>query len=257
MSSVVKTALVALLTFASSMMGFLVQWLIPAQHIADSRGAIGSVVGLVTLLLALVLGLLIWTSYGVFTTQQSEAQTLGSAIMQLDLALENYGPETVLGRIRLKEAVRRSRDRFWSTGKDGPANFGYAQSRSDMQNIEAFFHSLHPESDEQRQLLASGRQFATTIVQTNLLMSRQLDNPVPSLLLIVVLCWSTLLFLGFGLLANFTAITVAADALGAISVSSALFLILEFSAPYTGLFKIRSSGIDMVLTALIDEDAKG
>ena len=48
---------------------------------------------MITLLLALVLGLVIWTSFGVFSTQQSEAHGLGSAILQLDFVLERYGPE--------------------------------------------------------------------------------------------------------------------------------------------------------------------
>ena len=49
-----RTALVAILTFASGMVGFLIQWLPPVQHVVDSKGAIGSVVGLITLLLARV-----------------------------------------------------------------------------------------------------------------------------------------------------------------------------------------------------------
>jgi len=83
------------------------------------------------------------------------------------------------------------------------------------------------------------------------LMSRQLANPVPELLLIVVLSWSALLFYGFGLLANVTPITIAAEAFGAISVSSAMFLILEFSQPYSGLFRLKPTGIDLVLGALV------
>ena len=39
--------------------------------------ACGSIIGLVTLLLALVLGLLVWTSYGVYTNQNAELQSLG------------------------------------------------------------------------------------------------------------------------------------------------------------------------------------
>jgi hypothetical protein len=86
-------------------------------------------------------------------------------------------------------------------------------------------------------------------------MSRQLANPVPPLLLIVVVCWSSLLFLGFGLLANFNAVTVVAEALGAMSVASAIFLILEFSHPYSGIFSISPSGIDSVLGSLIADPA--
>jgi len=129
------------------------------------------------------------------------------------------------------------------------------QSRTDLRGIEDFFALLHPANDEQHQLLATAKQLATSIVQTNLIMSRQLANPLPSLLLVVIVCWSSLLFLGFGLLANFNAVTVAAEALGAMAVASAIFLILEFSHPYSGVFSISVSGIDQVLGALIEEPA--
>ena len=90
--------MVAVLTFASGLLGFFLQWLLPAQHVADARGMIGSIIGLVTLLLALVLGLLVWTSYGVYTDQNTESQSLGPLILKLDFALEKYGAEASRGR---------------------------------------------------------------------------------------------------------------------------------------------------------------
>jgi hypothetical protein len=255
MSSVRRTAFVAILTFASSMAGYILQWLVPTQYIVDSKGAVGAVVGLVTLLLALVLGLLIWTSYGVFTTQQTEAQGLSSTVLQLDLLLERYGPEAKPGRVKLKEQVLRSRKRFFEHRDTGPETFTFAESRHGMLDIENFFASLNPPDDEKRQMIATAKGLANSVVQTQLLMSRQLVNPVPIQLIIVVLCWSSLLFLGFGLLANFTIISVVADAFGAVSVASAMFLILEFSQPYSGVFTISSQGIDAMLRALVDESA--
>ena len=50
-------------------------------------------IGLVSLLLALVLGLLVFTAFSVFTSQQSEAYSLGPVVADIDLALERYGPE--------------------------------------------------------------------------------------------------------------------------------------------------------------------
>ena len=49
----------------------------PAQVLADSRGTVGAIVGLGTLLLALVLGLLVYTAFAVYATQRDEAQGLG------------------------------------------------------------------------------------------------------------------------------------------------------------------------------------
>ena len=40
------------------------------------------------------------------------------------------------------------------------------------------------------------------------------------------------------------------------SVASAMFLILEFSQPYSGVFTISSQGIDAMLLALIDDSEK-
>ncbi len=57
-------------------------------------------------------------------------------------------------------------------------------------------------------------------------------------------------FLGFARLANFTAV------LGAISVASAMLLILPFSQPYSGTFSLRASGIDGVLAAPIPDAAQ-
>ena len=88
-----RTLIVALLTFVSGLLGFLLQWLLPVQDVADAKGMIGSIIGLVALLLALALGLLVWTSYGVYTNQNAESQSLGPLILKLDFALEQYGPE--------------------------------------------------------------------------------------------------------------------------------------------------------------------
>ena len=83
---------------AGCIIGVLLQGVLPTQHMAAAKTAITTIQGLVTLLLALVLGLLVWTSYGVYSQQQSEAHTLGSQILQLDLTLEGYGPDADRGR---------------------------------------------------------------------------------------------------------------------------------------------------------------
>jgi hypothetical protein len=81
-----RAAIVSLVPFASALAGFGLQWLLPAAYVSDSKGIIGSVVGLDATLLTLVLGLLIWTSHGLFTAQQAQLQTIGRSIILLDLA---------------------------------------------------------------------------------------------------------------------------------------------------------------------------
>jgi hypothetical protein len=248
MNSFARTAVVAVLTFAGGLIGFLLQWLLPVQVVTEAKGMVGSITGLVILLLALVLGLLVWTSYGVYTTQTAESQSLGPVILQLDFALEQYGPEARAGRELLRQAVAHARDRLWGGKTGGVAP--YAQARADLENIAAFFAGLKPADDRQRELIAAARPFFIQVIQTTLLMSRQLASPVPKLLLFVVVGWSALLFLSFGFLNAFNSVSVAAVALGSIAVASAIFMILEFSQPYSGLVRISPIGVDNLIATL-------
>ena len=245
-----RAVLVACVIFAGCMVGVLLQHFLPTQHLSDAKGAITTIQGLVTLLLALVLGLLIWTSYGVYSQQQSEAQTLGSQILQLDLALERYGPEADHGRELLRRELVATRERFWGVNGAGPARLTYCQSRAEMRDFDGFFAALKPATDEQRHQLDAARQLSASIVQTHYLMARQLRTPFPKALLISVVCWATLLFTCIGALSAVNVLAVIYEALGAASVASAIYLILEFSQPYLGLFKIPHEGLDQVIASL-------
>ncbi len=88
MHSLTRAIAVALTTFGASVVGMLLQWVAPAPGFDRGQGHGRSDGWLVTLLLALVLGLLIWTAFSVFTTQHAEAQSLGPVIIELDVALE-------------------------------------------------------------------------------------------------------------------------------------------------------------------------
>jgi hypothetical protein len=120
MHSLKRSIAVALTTFGASVVGMLLQWLVPTQVLTDAKGTVGGMVGLVTLLLALVLGLLVFTAFSVYTTQQAEAQSLGPVVIELDLALDRYGPEAAIGRAGLRAALERSRARFFGDAKRGP-----------------------------------------------------------------------------------------------------------------------------------------
>ena len=208
--------------------------------------------GLITLLLALVLGLLVYTAFTVYSTQQSEAQGLGPVVIELDDLLEQYGPEALRGRVGLREALGRSRRRFFGDPEHGPQAHTFEETRATMHWMNTYFDSLHPETERQRQLLVSAKDLAKTFAATQMLMARQLANPFPKDLLLVVAFWASLLFLGDGLVATPNAVTVAAHFLGAIAVASAVFLILELSHPYSGVIRLSPAPLDRLMLQLGD-----
>ena len=89
---------VAIAVFAGGTIGLILQRFLPEHFTTGGpRDMIGAVVGLFTLLSALVLGLLIWTAYGVYSGQNTAVQTLAAKVLQLDLALVDYGSDAGWG----------------------------------------------------------------------------------------------------------------------------------------------------------------
>lgn len=245
-----RAAIVSLVTFAFALVGFGLDDLLPADYVMASKGMVGSVVGLDATLLALVLGLLIWTAHGQFMGQQAELQTIGRALVLLDFALAGYGPESAAGRAEIRQILKRARARLWVDDPIGRRVVAVGDLPAEVMPMRGVFASLRPTNDDQRQHLAAARDHFGTIIDTQLTMIRSLVNPVPNLLLTVVVGWACILFFGYGLMAPANALTVVMAALGALSVGSAAFLILELSDPYVGLFRLPLASLDAVNKAL-------
>jgi positive regulator of sigma E activity len=256
MGSLKRTIIVMLTTFGASVLGMLLQALVPTQMLTESKGTVGAMVGLVTLLLALVLGFLVYTAFAVFATQQSEAQSLGPVVIEIDVALERYGDAAANGRAGLRAALERSRVRFFGDVHHGPRPWTLEETRATLRGLAGYFDSLKPETETQRQSLDAARDLTKRFNETQMLMARQLENPFPPYVLLVVVCWASVLFFGNGLVATVNAVTVIAHLAGAAAVGSAIFLILELSQPYTGFLRLSSVGIDKLLQVLAAAEAK-
>ncbi len=243
---------VALATFVASLLGMALRLVVPVQVLNDSKATVGGMAGLITLLLALVLGLLVYTAFTIYSTQQSEAQGLGPVVIELDDLLEQYGPEALRGRVGLREALERSRRRFFGDPEHGPQAHTFEETRATLHWMNTYFDSLEPATERQGQLLVSTKDLAKTFAETQMLMARQLANPFPEHLLVVVAFWASLLFLDDGLVATPNAVTVAAHFLGAIAVASAVFLILELSHPYSGVIRLSPAPLDRLMLQLGD-----
>jgi len=58
------------------------------------------------------------------------------------------------------------------------------------------------------------------------------------------------LFCGFGVLSGANPTTVVALGLGAVSVASAMFLVLDLSQPYSGLFRVPATALQQTIEAI-------
>src|SRR5271168_3230101 len=118
-----------------------------------------------------------------------------------------------------------------------------------MKKLDRFLLTLTPQTDAQKQVLATASA-AGMIQQTRLLMMLQLAGGISWPMVAIVVCWSLLLFCGYGMVSPVNGTVVATLALGAIAVASAIFLILELSQPYSGLFRLSPAGVIETIQAL-------
>ena len=204
--------------------------------------------GLVSLLLAIVLGTLVGTSFGFFGTQKSELDALSAQILEFDQALAQYGPETKPARDRMKQAAQHAYDAFWGGGEVDPKVLTVADALEEWQASRTFLASLNPTSDAQKQAIALANTLANQIEHGRVLMNLQIAGPpVSPGLVIVLLIWAVLLFFATGLFAQSGPLVISALTFGAICVAFAIFLILELGLPYTGIFRVSPAALQEVI----------
>jgi hypothetical protein len=242
---IIVILVVAAATLGAGLLGVYVQGRLPDEHKSDVvRGTIGQVAGLVTLLLALVMGTVIGVSYSFFATQKAGLETLSAQLLQLDMALAQYGPETQPARAKLKESTQRAYDAIWGGGEADPGLLRVGAPMAAMQELNAFLATLEPKTDVQKAALAKASTYAGSVGQSRILMSLQLaGHPVLWPLLAVLVFWALALFFAIGMSSRFNAAVVITLAFGAVSVGFALFLIVELVQPYTGLVKVSPGAL--------------
>ncbi len=241
---------VAAVVLMSGLIGLTLQGVLPERLTAGpARDMIGAVVGLLSLLSALTLGLLIWTAYGVYSGQNLAIQTLAAKVLQLDLALSDYGPDADAGRALLRQDLEKSVDEVWGRAESdkGFAADNFSKALANLRRRQAYLDSLTPSTDAQRAALAAAQATVAGIADSRLQMSFALASPVSYPLLFTVLAWAVGLFCGFGLMSRASAMTVAVLAFGALAVASVAYLILDLSSPYSGIFRTSPAPLGQVL----------
>jgi hypothetical protein len=244
---------VGVAVFAAGSLGLVMHHVLPEKHVTGgAKDMIGAVVGLVTLLSALVLGLLIWSAYGVYAGQNVAIQTLAAKVLQLDFALADYGPEAKDVRAQLRQGLGKTIDEVWGSN-ESDANFvakNFAAALDNLRNRDATLTALHPSTDAQTQALTAAKATVESIGQSRLQMSFALASPISIPLIVIVAAWATFLFFGYGLMSGGNAMSFVAVAVGALAIASAAYMILDLSGPYSGIFRVSPAPLEQVLAVM-------
>jgi hypothetical protein len=235
--------------FGGALLGIRLGRMLPADHLdADSKDVVRLGMGIVATMVALVLGLLIASAKGFYDTQNSELTQVSANVVLLDQMLDHYGPQVALERAQLRAATKQWLDQLWSTEHSGLAD---ALPRSTgASKLFDELESLVPKTDKQRELKGQALSVGMAIGQTRWLMYEQRATPIPLPLMIALIIWLTLVFISSGLFARANPTVIAASFAAALSVSGAMWLIMEMYQPYSGVIRISNAALQAALAQL-------
>jgi hypothetical protein len=248
-SIIAIACLVFVCCFGAAVAGLYLR--LPDRHIdGDSKDTVRLVMGLIATMSALVLSLLISSANSTYDTQVVELQQMSADLAQLDRMLVLYGPDAQDIRAGLRQAVIAAHQRVWPPDDSQPANLDPSLGRAQTDMFFAMLDNLAPKTAAQSRAQDAAWQLAASVTKMRTLMYEQLSRSISWPLLVVLIFWVSVLFLGFGLFARFHATLIVTLLVGAISVAGAIFLILELDNPYTGWIRLSDAPIRSALASM-------
>ena len=248
MSAIAIGGIVFVCLFGGALLGVFLRATLPEHHAStDTKDVVKLSIALVATMSALLLSLLVATAKSSYDTRSNELTQMSADIVVLDRLLVHYGPETKDARSLLRGAVAAGLERF------RPANQGGAATLEPTASFETIYDKIEellPQSEAQRSLQGQALNMAINLGRTRLLLFENAGNSIPFPFLLVLVFWFTIIFASFGLFAPRNTTAIAALLVSALSVSGAIFLILELDRSFEGILQVSSAPLRAALTRL-------
>lgn len=235
--------------FGGALLGMRLRNALPHHHLSgDSAKLLELGLAIVGTMAGLVLGLLVASATSAYNAQRSELLDVSSKIVVLDRTLKHYGPEAYPARAALRVAVERTLYRIWPRESSGAPELDPSAEGADavIDQIE----ELSARDDAQRSLKSAAIGLALSLAEIRWLMYEQTGSSLSVPLLVLLIFWFTITFVGFGVFSPPNPTVVVALALCSLAVSGAIFVMLEMYTPFEGLVQIPSAPLREALAHL-------
>ena len=225
-------------TFGGALLGFWLQARRKHQIDLESSETIRASIGMVATMTALILGLITASATSSFDEVNFAVESSAADILTLDRLLARYGPETSGIRAAFKDAVSSRIDMVWPQGSSRPVQLDPSKLSSDSEGLAERIRALTPRDDSQRWLQLRAGEIAEELLEARWMASAYSRASVSWVFLVTLVFWLTITFVSYGLVAARNSTVVSVLFFCAVSVGSALFLILEMDGPFYGLLRV-------------------
>ncbi len=239
--------IIGILAFACTLGGVLVgnslRAIVPRHHLdGESRETIKIAIGLIATMTALVLGLVTASAKNSFDEVDKAATHYAVDVLSLDRLLARYGPETAEVRTALVQVVESRIEMLRPRSSSQKTNLNTLLPRAGLgvEGLGDGIRRLVPRDDSQRALQSQAANLAEAFLLKRWLVAAGGSTSIPKPFLAILVFWLTITFASFGLFAPRNLTVLTALVVCALSVSSAVFLILEMDGPFDGLIKVST-----------------
>jgi hypothetical protein len=231
--------------------GSVIRHRLPDHHIRDdSKDVVKTASGMMATLVALVIGLLVSSSKSAYDQAGAGLTQLGTKLILLDRTLKRYGGETLAIRQRMHAAIAASVDDVWPTDWHRKPNLAAVERGTGMDDVQDMIAKLTPQDDAQRSIRSNALQICGEMLQSRWMMIEQSQSALPKIFLGILVFWLAVLFASLGLLAPRNATSLCSLFVCALSMSGAIFLILEMSRPFEGAVQVSPAPLQKALSVI-------
>jgi hypothetical protein len=263
MQDPINSVVVFIAMCGSATIGFFIHSRLPETH--RSAQSIALVQVMITLLVtftAIVLGLLTTSVKAGFDAAYNARGEDAAQLAQLDRCLRDYGPETAPIREQLRGYVAAV---IASTWPDEPRPVGVAfpdTSKMPMtgespvlsdvlSDVGRAVHGLQPTDALHQNLVAVCVEQYGDLLKARWKVVEGARGSISPPFYWVLVVWLAILFGSFGLTARPNAMVATVMVLCALSITIAVFVILDMDEPYGGLFGVPSTAMRNALADMM------
>lgn len=239
MNAFVTSSIVFASLLGGALLGTRLRAIVPPHHLSrEAKDSVSVAMASVATMSALVLGLLVAATNSAYNAGRNEVTQMAAKIDYLDRVLVNYGSETKEIRALLRRATEGALLRIWPNEKSSHSHEDPSASWTEA--LPNALQELSPQDDKQRSFKDQAVQLTSEIGQMRWLLYAQAESSISTPMLVIVISWLVIIFISLGLFAPPNYTVMVALMLAVLSVSGAIFLILELDKPFDGIIKMSS-----------------
>jgi hypothetical protein len=264
MTEAADAAILLMFLLAASALGMVLRPFLSERHrSSETTSLIQLVMTMLVTFAALVLGLLTNSVKASFDTVENDLSSVSIQLIQLDRSLRQYGADAAPARPLLRSYTAARIATTWTDEPKPPGDY-YPQTTASatgaslesrtfgemLVQVETDIRALDPRDPMHRRLLQTCINQFELLMRARWKLIEEAHSSISMPFYVVLTFWLVIIFAGFGLNAPGNTLSVITIMLGALSIASVMFVILDLDTPFVGFFTVSSEPLREALAQL-------